>query len=397
MGGRRRRSPLRGFPGLQLAIATLCFSLAAAAMPDGQDAQNKTHLKEQLEKEREALLNAEIKKRGILGELYDINKELNRITGDIEGVQTQMDNARKTIESYAHVISNLEKISDVQKDKLKDRLRALYKMGFRGYAEVLLSSQTSSDFSRNMKFIKIIAEKDHALISNYQKNVDDLSKEQAKLRNKVKVYVQFMATLKTENEKFADKKHMQLMVLEQINRDGESHMQAMREWREAGRKLEDRLVRLGLETQVSPDLTRGTFFEQKGQLKPPTLGPILQKYGIMVNEKFNTKIFHKGLFFGIQPKDKVMAVFWGKVAYAGWIDGYGETIIVDHGDHYYSLYAHNSKLEKKPGDEVNPGESIALAGDTGSLRGPGLYFEVRHFSESLDPIPWLDLPKATRL
>ena len=248
-----------------------------------------------------------------------------------------------------------------------------------------------------MKFIKIIAEKDHALISNYQKNLDMLGKEQAKLRGKVKVYAQFMGNLKSENEKYADKKHLQLMVLDQVNKDGDSHLQAIKEWREAGRKLEDQLVKLGLESHVSPDLTRGTFFEQKGLLKPPALGPILQKYGIMTNERFNTKIFHKGLFFGIHPNDKVVAVFWGKVAYAGWIDGYGETIIVDHGDHYYSLYAHNSKLEKKQGDDVATGETIAQAGDTGSLRGPGLYFEVRHFSESLDPMPWLDLPKATRL
>jgi septal ring factor EnvC (AmiA/AmiB activator) len=187
------------------------------------------------------------------------------------------------------------------------------------------------------------------------------------------------------------------MVLEEVNRDSESHTEAIKEYREAGKKLEEKLVQLGLESKISPDISRGTFFEQKGVLKPPVLEPILQRYGIMTNEKFNTKIFHKGLFFKISTADKVNAVFWGKVAFAGWIDGYGETIIIDHGDHYYSLYAHNSKLEKKPGEEVETGEEIAAPGDTGSLRGPGLYFEVRHFSESLDPLPWLDLPKASRL
>jgi len=375
-------------------ILTLFSPLTPADLNFSQD---KDQVKQRLEGERQALLDSEVKKRGVLGTLYEINKELNRIGGDIDGMETQIDNAKRSIDSYAHVIANLEKIRDAQKEKLKGRLRALYKMGFRGYAEILLSSQTSSEFSRNMKFIRIIAEKDHQLISNYKANLDLLNAEQAKLRNKVKVYAGFMKNLNIENAKYADQKHRQMMLLEQVNRDGESHMQAIKEWREAGRQLEEKLVKLGLETRGSADLMRGTFFEQKGILKAPVSGPILQKYGILTNEKFNTKIFHKGLFFGIHPKEKVSAVFFGKVAYSGWIDGYGETIIIDHGDHYYSLYAHNSKLEKRSGEEVESGETIASAGDTGSLRGPGLYFEVRHFSESLDPMPWLDLAKASRL
>ena len=88
------------------------------------------------------------------------------------------------------------------------------------------------------------------------------------------------------------------------------------------------------------------------------------------------------------------AVYPGSIAYAGWLNGYGETIIIDHGDHYYSLYAHNYKLLKAVGEKTAAGEKIGESGDTGSLRGAGLYFELRHFSESLDPSQWLDLPRA---
>jgi septal ring factor EnvC (AmiA/AmiB activator) len=157
------------------------------------------------------------------------------------------------------------------------------------------------------------------------------------------------------------------------------------------------LVQLGQHSDIPQDLKRASFIEKKGSLKPPLYRDILQKYGIVKNDTFHTKIFHKGLFFAIEPKDKVNSIFWGKVAFSGWIDGYGQTIIIDHGDHYYSLYAHNAELEKKLGDTVETGETIAQAGDTGSLRGPGLYLEIRHFSESLDPLPWLDLSNPQRL
>jgi murein hydrolase activator len=382
-----------------LVAALLCgFAPSAQAASDAEDLKSHAKSVEQnLDRERKELLDSELKKRGILGTLYEINKELSRINGDIDSVESQVDNSKKIIESYAKVIVRLEKIRDEEKVKLRDRLRALYKLGLRGYAEVLLSSQTSSEFSRNMKFLKIIAEKDQALITNYKNNLDMLAREQTKLKGQVRVYLAFSADLKKEKLKFDDQKNKQLYILHEIDHDRESHMEAIKEWREAGVKLEEHLTQLGMQSAVSPDVTRAAFFEQKGQLRAPVIEPILQKYGIIKNERFQTKIFHKGLFFAAKAKEKVSAIYWGKVAFAGWLDGYGETIILDHGDHYYSLYAHNYKLQKKFGEVVQSGEPIALAGDTGSLRGPGLYMEIRHFSESLDPLPWLDLGKATRL
>jgi septal ring factor EnvC (AmiA/AmiB activator) len=358
---------------------------------------NVNDVQSRLDEEHQLLLDAEVKKRGILGTLYDINRKLNHVAADVDSVKVQMVHYEKSIKSYAQVINKLETVRDQQKSLLRERLRSLYKLGAKGYAAVLLSSQSNAELSRNMKFLKIITEKDFHLIENYKKNLELLAVEQTRLRQHIKVYLGFQKNLEIQQKTFADEKESQLFLLARIDKDRNSHIEALKEWREAGLKLEEKMANLDSHPQGVPDFRRASFIENRGFLKAPVARAILQKYGIIKNEKFHTKIFNKGLFFAAQLRDSVESIFDGKVAYSGWIDGYGETIIIDHGDHYYSLYAHNSKLEKKIGDAVTAGETIALAGDTASLRGPGLYIEIRHFSESLDPLTWLDLSKASRL
>jgi murein hydrolase activator len=77
------------------------------------------------------------------------------------------------------------------------------------------------------------------------------------------------------------------------------------------------------------------------------------------------------------------------ILYAGWFKGYGKMIIIDHGQHYYTVYAHAEELFKDKGDSVESGEVIATVGDSGSISGPELYFEVRHYGKPVDPLEWI--------
>ena len=110
---------------------------------------------------------------------------------------------------------------------------------------------------------------------------------------------------------------------------------------------------------------------------------IEQKFGVVHNEQFNLTLPHKGVKLSTLHAEPVHSVFDGSVAFAGALDGYGPTVILDHGDHYYTVYAGNAQLQVKKGDEVKQNQVIA---ETGS---DGLYFEVRHFSEPHDPKAWL--------
>lgn len=356
-----------------------------------------TDLKSKIEKEQKSLLEAEVKKRGVLGTLYSIHQKSQKIDEDVRAIETKLVDAKAQAETSAKETLRLSNIQKRLKVRLAKRLKAMYKMDLATVGNIVSSSKSSSEVGQNMKFMSLVAAKDAELIKQYRRSIDDLFRSRKRFNVQVAAFEKLQSELSKELAKLAIEKENQNLILKQVEQDRNRHMQALKEWRDAGVALEKRMKDLGEAESLPKSLSAGAIFEQKGRLKPPLIGPILEKYGLILNKKFKTKIFHKGIFIGGPVGVDVSAIFHGTVAFVGWLTGYGETIILDHGDQYYSLYAHNSKVLKQKGERVLPGEAIAKVGDTASLKGSGVYMELRHFSESLDPQGWLDLSHSTPL
>jgi murein hydrolase activator len=127
----------------------------------------------------------------------------------------------------------------------------------------------------------------------------------------------------------------------------------------------------------------------RGRLEWPAAGRVVEEYGMRVNPRFGTKTFRNGIDIDAVDGSNVHAVYPGHVLYTGWFRGYGNLIIVDHGSEYYTLYAHVADMKVAEGDDVRQGQVIGTVGDTGSLQGPRLYFEVRYQGKPQDPAQWL--------
>jgi murein DD-endopeptidase MepM/ murein hydrolase activator NlpD len=112
-------------------------------------------------------------------------------------------------------------------------------------------------------------------------------------------------------------------------------------------------------------------------------------FGPQVHPRFGTRTFRNGVDIEAAEGTEVQAVYAGQAVYTGWFKGYGNLIILDHGNDYYTLYAHVSDILVREGDDVRQGQRIGTVGDTGSLAGPRLYFEVRYQSKPQDPADWL--------
>ncbi len=133
------------------------------------------------------------------------------------------------------------------------------------------------------------------------------------------------------------------------------------------------------------------FRTRRGHLPlPVSNGRVEVGFGKVVNPRFNTVTVQKGLDIRGALGAKVVAVGIGTVAFSGWLKGYGNLVILDHGGGYHSLYAHLAHSLVEAGNEVEEGEEIAAVGDTGSLKGAFLYFEIRKLGEAIDPAPWLE-------
>jgi septal ring factor EnvC (AmiA/AmiB activator) len=133
----------------------------------------------------------------------------------------------------------------------------------------------------------------------------------------------------------------------------------------------------------------GGFAARRGKLPLPAPGPVAVGFGRVVNPKFNTVTVQNGIDVEAPAGAPVRAVAPGRVVHAGWFKGYGNLVIVDHGEGYHTLVAHLATMQTAMGEEVEAGAVLGTVGDSGSLKGPYLYFEIREKGRPVDPRPWL--------
>ena len=146
-------------------------------------------------------------------------------------------------------------------------------------------------------------------------------------------------------------------------------------------------------TAMVNDLSSSTGFTgfraRKGHMPFPAEGLVEVGYGKVVNPRFNTVTVQKGIDIRAPLGSKVSSAGTGTVVFSGWLKGYGNLVIVDHGGNYHSLYAHLANAQVEAGNKVEEGEQLGQVGDTGSLKGAYLYFEIRKQGQAVDPQPWL--------
>lgn len=138
---------------------------------------------------------------------------------------------------------------------------------------------------------------------------------------------------------------------------------------------------------LAPAAPAGAFAKMKGRLSSPLSGTIAARFGA---KRGGDGPSWKGMFIKAPEGSEVRAVAVGRVVHSGWMRGFGNLIIVDHGGDYLSIYANNQTLLKRVGDAVRAGEAIASAGNTGGNEESGLYFELRHLGKAFDPASWIN-------
>jgi septal ring factor EnvC (AmiA/AmiB activator) len=130
----------------------------------------------------------------------------------------------------------------------------------------------------------------------------------------------------------------------------------------------------------------GAFGGLKGQLRPPVRGEFAARFG---DSKEMPVPSRKGVFFRAPEGEEVRAIAPGRIVFADWMRGYGNLVILDHGDGYLSIYGNNESVLKRVGDAVHAGDAVATVGASGGNDTSGLYFELRHQGKAFDPVPWL--------
>lgn len=391
----------------RLAVAVALLLVAApvlAQAPKKEDAiqaeQRKLRQTEQqLRDEKRKAAEARARETSVLAELEQVEQRLADKLKDIARLDTRITRTQAEMTGLRGEIQQLQKQRAGQEQALSRRLRAMYKVHAQGGAlPLLLSGDDQVARAVAVRHLTSLAALDARLIQEYRGTSDRLDDRRRREETRQRELADLKSDAKREQTE-ADRDAAQRRVLLAKVRDERAyHERLVGELTEAARRLEAfigdlqarqrRLARVpppkgGI---APPGIGFGTL---RGRLPWPTEGRIIAAFGAQVHPRFGTRTFRNGVDIEANEGRDVSAVFTGHVIYTGWFKGYGNLIILDHDNEYYTLYAHMAEVGVKEGDDVRQGQRIGTVGDTGSLEGPRLYFEVRYQGKPQDPEQWL--------
>lgn len=369
----------------------LVLAWPALLQPQGrseeQVKQDLEEVRRQLELERKRVQESKGREESLLDRLDQIERELRNTRQEISRLKTRREQLRKEISATQRRINENQAALSAQKAYLGRRLRARYQFGELGVLKVVMSSHSLAELTKRQKFLDLIFEQDQATITRFRETLARLEADRAQLEQTEAELRQNELDRRAAEQRLTQEKTRQEKLLTAVKQDLQTHLRALAELEQSRLELEQILSGFDRKTAGHEGEGMGRF---KGALCFPVRGVVEEGFGEKENPRFHTVTFRKGIDLRAPAGTPIRAIYPGTVLFADWFRGYGQLLILDHGFGYYSLYAHADTLYKSVGEPVKQGEVIGTVGETGSLKGAYLYFELRFRSQPLDPLPWLD-------
>lgn len=396
----------------QALTIALGMALVAAPLASGQTARKREdpisaeqrklqQTERQLREERKKAAEARARESSVLAELELIEKRLAAKKRQIAQLDARMKRAAGEVQSLRGEVRQLETQRAGQQAALARRLRAMYKVHVQGGAlPLLLAGDDPTTRAAAIRHLGSLASLDARLIQEYRGTSDRLEDRRSREESRQRELASLRADAQREQAEVDADAAKRRVLLAKVRDERAYHERMVGELTEASRRLEafirDLQAKQRRVAKIPPPPKKpGTetpavgFGTLRGRLPWPTEGRVVSAFGAQVHPRFGTRTFRNGV--DIEPGEgrDVAAVFGGHVVYTGWFKGYGNLIILDHDNEYYTLYAHVADILVKEGDDVKQGQRIGTVGDTGSLEGTRLYFEVRFEGKPQNPEQWL--------
>ena len=327
------------------------------------------------ESERDALQNAlreaEVqiseleRKLGALGrERRVLRQELNVL--DAEGKQLRRAQRQRT-------------------DAIDASIQQLWVLQQGGGFRIWLGDQNPQDVARNLAYFQTLIEAQQQAIAEYELGLGTIAENRSRIvQAETLLREQAVATEATKTM-LTDQRATRQTTLALMNKRVEDDQQRLSALERDEERLNALLSELERVAAATPPEARMPFADTQGTLAMPVAGTLKNRYGA----RRNADIRWRGWLIAADEGEPVRAVHGGDIIYADWLRGQGLLMVMDHGEGWLSLYAQNHSLLRGVGDRVSAGDIIAKAGASGGSKTSGLYFEIRHRGEPVDPAKWI--------
>jgi septal ring factor EnvC (AmiA/AmiB activator) len=387
---------------VQLVLACLA---GTAAMAQGQqegtlderlkakDAELQK-LRREIVEHRKQIEEVEKKERDVTDYIDKLDKEERLTKRLLKGLSEKEGMLGTQAEDLRRDLDFSEKVFDRRRAILAKRLREMYKNGSQYAWQELLQANDFSDLLQRYKFLSAIAERDANLVEEVRRRKTEIAHREAGLTEALAQVTSARREKETELARLKANENKRRSTLAQLKTSKGKHQKRIEELARAERELQAIIEALEKErVSTAPEaweaIAGKDFAALKGRMPVPVAGSVVRGFGESKHPEFGTVTFNPGIDIETRAGAPVRAVATGKVEYASLLPDFGNCIIIAHGQGYYTLYAHASKIFVKLGAMVRAGDVIAEVGGVSGDSSTPFHFEIRQSKKALDPGAWL--------
>ena len=363
-----------------------------------QDSQKRLEaLKRRAEQKRKKARIFAKKEQGILQRLNRADQALAAARRYLRGLDQRQADLEREIARTESELSTARGLLQRRKKALARQLRHSYMYGKARSLEVVFASSSFADLLQRGAFLKRVLRQDKRLVLEVEEREAGIQDKLARLRRRRDELERVRAEKIREKKQVEQLKAERARSLAKVRNQRRANEQAAKELEAAAARMKRVLAELERKRReamrrhspVLDELDHNDFGKNRGRLPWPVQGKVIAAFGPQVHPKYKTVTRNNGIDIAAALGTPVRSVGDGVVDMVQWLPGYGQTVIVNHGRGFYSIYAHLSSVAVQVGTRVAPGQTLGAVGDTGSLHGACLHFEVRKGGTAEDPTVWL--------
>tara|TARA_B100000214_G_scaffold349117_1_gene301743 strand:- start:662 stop:1858 length:1197 start_codon:yes stop_codon:yes gene_type:complete len=356
-------------------------------------------LKNEINQLRSKIKTAESRERSAASRISSLDEEISLTSKLIQSLKNEEEKTRANILKIKNNILKNENELDIVRSRYKKRVINSYQKGRLSDLEKVFSSTTWRQAMYRTHYLKIISDIEKKMTNQIQNLLIKISQQKLELEAALRDNLKLVRDKEQQINSYRDMRINRAKELNRIRNDKKALANYIDEKEEGVKQLENIIKKvledkarfereLRIKEQQEALKTR-SFKSLKGQLPWPAQGRIITKFGRQWNSKLKTTTENPGIDIKGQPGSAVKSVLGGVVTTITYIRGYGTTIIIDHGGGFYTVYSHVTNIQTTVDSEIRNGDVIAYMGDSGSINGSKLHFEIWGKGQKLDPEKWL--------
>lgn len=371
-------------------VAILLTTYSAGIINAENLTQQLNEVQQQIGEQSSKKAEAEQRIQNFSARLKEVQDALEQANRELRKIQAQRQEIEIKIAKNEEELKKAQERYQKRMKILEKRVRDIYENGQLSYLDVILGAKNFSDFATRVDLFKRLINSDIELIKTIQAEREAIEKKKAELEADRHTIVALEKEAEAKKAIIVQKKAEEESLLEQARTDRDTALAAIEELEASSNAIKAKLQALeNSRRSSSGEVVDRGYVQGSGRFIWPTSGPITSEFGYRIHPIYGRQILHSGIDIGVPTGTVIHAADSGTVVLSGWVSGYGYTVIIDHGNGFSTLYAHNSELLVSEGQSVSQGEAIAHAGSTGNSTGPHLHFEVRINGEPQNPLNYL--------